>query len=256
MRSRRREGIAQISLVRCAAIAIAGALLLCAVPHMSAGDSGQNTPGNDARRIEFIQDALDGGRKRAAIWWYSWMGIYGGSGLVQTGLALFSEDRAERVLNVTEAAKSFIGLASLFVPPFSPAYAGNRLRKIPGETPDELKRKLTVAESSLDRAADIEAFETSILQHLGGILVNAAGFAVEWNVVVNRMHRDDLRPYIIANVAIGIAASELAILTLPTKAVRDRENYRREFKGDASEGPGRRIFFGYYPGGLSVGWRF
>lgn len=225
-----------------------GAPALCA---------GENERGDQARRIEFIQNALDSGQRNAEFWWYSWMGIYGTSGIIQTALAFLPENRAgERVLDVTEAAKSFVGLAALFVPPFSPAYAGNSLGKVPGETPVQRAHKLASAEDFLNDAADIEAFGTSVLMHLGGVAVNAVGFGVEWYYAVNQMHRSDLIWQVIGNAVVGLAAGEAAILTQPTKAVKDRERYRKEFPGEKSSGFWDHAAIGYSPGGLSFVWKF
>ncbi|MBN1533934.1 MAG: hypothetical protein JXA20_14790, partial [Spirochaetes bacterium] len=148
-----------------------------------------------SQRIAHIQNALDQGQTRAQAWWYGWIGIYGAGTAVQGGLAAhhwndFERNRSTNYVRkaapetrqdmIVGGATTFLGVCGLLVMPFTPAYAPDRLREMPENTPEERRLKLQVAESLLAECAQVEIDGWGWLTHLLNLGVNLTAGLVVW----------------------------------------------------------------------------
>jgi hypothetical protein len=196
-------------------------LLACASVHVSAQNSGDRDA-EIAARLQFVEHALDAGRKSADRWWYGWLAAYGAAGIVQTSFAVTVEDSHQQQDLAIGALTSFVGAAGQFVFPLQAGRFARTLRTMPEGTADERRAKLAKGEAFLEKAAEQEAFGRSWKSQASSLAVNG-GAGLATSLLFDRPARDGLITF-----AIGQAVSELQYFTQPLKAVRDLAAYRRQ----------------------------
>ncbi len=202
----------------------------------------KSSESNTCERIDFIQAAFDKGQTRAKLWSYTWMTISGGATGIQAYLAMSSHH--DRASNIVGASESFLGLAVLIVDPFHARSSGSDLRKLPENTPDELKTKLDKAESWLERNYEQEKLGTSWLSHLGVLAVSIIGAGIVW-------HYNGSKNGIISALS-NVAGGEAMIWTQPTGAIRDYNDYRSKYGGV----PEKKYFIAPSKNGFVAGMYF
>lgn len=200
-------------------------LLVACLAATSYCDAGT---GNDvSARIDNIQQSLDDGTGSAQLWWYGWVGFYSAATALPLAVALTTDNKTLQVTSGVAAGESLIGLGGMLIFSFPPRSAAAELRSMPENTPEERMKKLSVAETLLKESSDSEMAGTSWVQHSLGVLVNAAGALVIWQVYGNRIKQAGGTAWeqaLIAFVA-GTAVSEVQIWTEPTRAISDEKEY-------------------------------
>ncbi len=191
--------------------------------HADAGSDG--TAGD---RIQYIQQALDAGTGAATLWWDGWVAFYSGATAVSLTAALTTNSKVLQVTGGISAAESLIGLGGMLIFPFRARTAAEALRNMPDSTPEEKAQKLAAAENYLRQSSDAEIAGKAWVQHLLGVLVNAAGAGVAWSVYGSRIRQGGGTPWqqALELFVIGTGVSELQIWTEPTRAISDEKNYR------------------------------
>jgi len=172
-------------------------------------------------RLRFVRERLRVDARDARIWAWTWAGIY--SALTVGNLALLAaHDQDQRRDDYLGAAASFVGLAVLLVSPLKvmrdQRWLERRLARAPaGVDPCAL---LADAERLLIRDAAAEAFGKGPLVHAGAFIFNlglglvlGAGFG-HWNSAA-------------ITSLVGIAISEIQIVSQPNGALRTLQRYRR-----------------------------
>lgn len=186
---------------------------------------------NEEKRIQYIQQALDSGTPSAKLWWNSWVGFYSAATIVSLAAALTTKNEVMQITGGVSAGESLIGLSGMLIFPFKARTAAAELRSIAENTPTERSQKLVRAEELLKQSSDAERAGKSCLQHLLGVLVNAAGAAVVWPLYEDRINhaggiawQQALELFIV-----GTAVSELQIWTEPSKAISDEKDYLKKY---------------------------
>lgn len=193
------------------------------------GDTG---PGDGtAERIHSLQRSLDDRTGSARLWWYGWAGFYAGATIVSLTAALTSGNRTLQITSGVSAAESFVGLSGMLILPFAAKDAAAELRDMPEATPEERSKKLLAAEELLQKSAEDEAAGRSWVQHMLGVLVNAAGALVLWQGYGSKIRQAGGEPWeqALLSFVAGTAVSELQIWTEPTGAMAAYKDYRSTF---------------------------
>lgn len=182
------------------------------------------------RRLHFLEERLDAGRRHGQLWTWGWGGLSGVSTVAQGVLAATSDSHDNRVMFATEAGKSAIGVADLWFRPlrgregFEPFRAGTA-----GDAETRLAT-LRVAERRLEENASRAEQKRSWLPHLGNLAINlAAG-----GIVAGLADDEDAA----INTAAGLIGGELQIWSEPSRATTDLEDYQRFVRTGLAERPG------------------
>ena len=203
---------------------LAFALLLAASPARAEGPSDADV----TRRLAFISSTLERGTVAADRWWYGW---YTGWTTLTTGEVVFAiaaKDRGFRVDSAVGAASCSLGVIPLAFAPFVPRTAAASLRTLPGDTPEQRRRKLTVGEDLLRRSAARESLGRSWVTHALGITVSVAA-----GLILALGYKRPVTGTI--NIVTGIALTEAQIFTQPTAAIGAWKAYERgDFEATAA----------------------
>ena len=221
-------------------------------------------------RLSYLESALRSARPAARAWWYGWISVYSAGTVVQWSLAgahwndtKLEDDSpgARRVRDrgfaedmLVGGATTALGLGSLLIDPFVPAYGANALKRLPEATPEERRAKLLRAEEIHRRCAEREKKGRGLTTHLLNLGVNAAAGIVT-AAAFHRPWTDGLMTF-----AAGEAVSLLNIFTQPRRAIRDLRDYEAMVRGESlarsAAPPGRDVYFSLSPRGISLGLRF
>jgi hypothetical protein len=184
-------------------------------------------------RIEFIQGALDDGRKGANLWTWGWFAAYGAGTVAQGAIFATSDDEQERQDMLVGGITSALGAAGQVVFPLRTGRYARALRAMPEATLDDRRAKLAAAESWLRDAAEEQRFGKSWKTRLLSLSVNATAGLVT-SLVFDRPATDGLIVF-----GIGQVVSEVQMLTQPARAIRDLEAYVKGAGGDRLSADGR-----------------
>ncbi|MGC8580643.1 MAG: hypothetical protein ACP5MB_11420 [bacterium] len=182
---------------------------------------------NIPERINYIQDVFNKGTDSAKHWWYGWVGFYSSATAVSLALALTTNNPTLQITGGVSAGESLIGLSGMLIFPFRAKNAAEELKNMPDTTPEEKKKKLETAELLLKQSSDEELAGRSWVQHMLGVLVNAAGAVVVWPIYNNRIKQAGGTAWqqALGLFIVGTAVSELQIWTEPTTAIHGESNY-------------------------------
>jgi hypothetical protein len=172
----------------------------------------------DARvRLQFIDDGLRAGARRARIWSWSWLTLYTTLTATYGGLAIAAASRDSKIDYWIATGSSAIGVLTLAAMPLAVKADQRRLSRLLANPPPNAEGQdpcvlLAQAEAYLVRDAASEAFGVSPLVHAGSFVFNAgiaillgAGFG-HWDTAA-------------ITGAIGIVVGEAEILSQPTDVV-------------------------------------
>ena len=206
--------------------AFAAAALLASTSHARAmcpnvvGGTKDLDAVDEAERLRFLRAHLDDQASKARLWTFGWLGA-GAAATTFNGIWATTGTYSDRVDRLGSAAGTFMLTVTTAISPLSvPTEEGG------GQYVDCLA--VGHAERTLQAVAEDEVSRQSLVMHLlpiGGALATGAvlGFGYDhWTSAA-------------LGAGIGIAASELKMLTQPMGAERSLERYRR---GDlSSDGP-------------------
>lgn len=205
-------------------------LFLCIT---GSGYAAEGLPaGNEIERISYIQKEFDDSRLYNSIWWYGWMGIYGGTAAVSFSIGLSSDDDTVKITQVVSGIQSVIGLAGLALSPMPPAYAGSELREMPVSTPDEKMLKLSRGEKLLQETAEVQEFGSSWITHFLNLAVGASGALVIWKVYDDEIDDagGDPDKEALNNFLLSFIIGEMQIFSQPTGGIKAWTRYRELFR--------------------------
>jgi len=215
------------------ALLVASAISFAASSARAEAPLGAASP-SDAevtRRIAFLQTRLDSGTAAANRWWYGWYTGWTALTVGQGVIALAVTDPGLRADAAVGAVGSSLGLIPLGLVPFPARHAAADLRAMPESTPSERKIKLARGERLLRESAASEVLRRKWFNHvLCGTVSTSVGLVLALGYG---------RPVTGAlSATIGIALSEAQIFTMPTAAIDDWNEYRKE--GGEHAGRARR----------------
>lgn len=224
--------------------------------HVSAQSlMAQQAPLSDAEvteRINYIQGVLDQGQTAANVWWYGWLGGYGLLTAGQLGVCHFADDKELRQDMIIGSVTTVIGMFGVIIDDMEPGFLPDRLRVMPGDTPEQRRAKLAAAERYLRECAQREIDGWAWYNHVLAFLVNAGAGLVTW-LCFDRPFTDGL-----INFAIGQVISEIQIFTQPRRAISDLRAYEERYNTavQARAQAETEWFVTIIPGGVAVGFRY
>jgi len=150
---------------------------------------------------------------------------------------------------VVGAATTFLGAAGQLLTPNTPGRAYDQLREIRGDTTEEMMQKLRKAEELLEKSAQREKAGRSWKIHAITGAVNVTSGLITW-LGFNRNVWSGIQ-----NFAINTVITEAQIWTQPIRAVKDYENYCRNYKTGKVQvalRPDMTWFVSASPGGIKI----
>lgn len=207
------------------------AVLVFGISGVMAQGSPALTDAEMRERLDYIRTSLNGGEGGATLWWWSWLGMYSAFTAGSFTIAALSDGDTERITYTVSGVQSALGVVGMLISPFAPRYAPARVRSLPGETPGELSQSLPEAQNLFNSAAEDAVMGRSWITHALALVVNGTGALVIWQKYGDRIEDDGGNPRreAIMNFVLGTIISEIQIFTQPTRAIRDREEYRRRY---------------------------
>ena len=206
-------------------------------------------------RLQTIQHMLEQGKSNADRWWYGWLIGYSAATIAQGAIGLTSDDKAIRQDMALGAATTFLGAVGQIITPMVPGSAPDRFAGIAGRdvacnvSTAERKEKLVKAEKLLQECALREREGRSWQAHAITGVVNLSSGLIVW-LGFKRSAWEGL-----GNFALNTVITEAQILTQPTRAIHDYDNYSKTYESEQKLGcrkPDRNWFVNIYPGGLGI----
>ncbi len=199
---------------------------------------------------------------QAKKWWNAWLIGYGAATVVQSGIAITSDELTVKQDMWNGAATTFLGVAGLLLTPLVPGKS--ELNKIvrEGKETGHIYTDSDLYSALLKEIARREKFGRSWKVHAVTLVVNAGSGLVTW-LAFDRSFSDGLVIF-----AINTAVTETQIWTQPVRAVRDYERYiktvgngihaRQEgtTRTEAPPRPSPKWYFSASPGGAALRIRF
>jgi hypothetical protein len=206
------------------------------------------------RRIDFIQDRLDEGKLNATRWQYSWLYINGAIAFAQLGMSIDqtdSDEKNERYDNIVGGIAGLLATGDLILNPLNSWNASAKLQNLPQTTGEEKKVKLQFGEQLLKDCADREIYGRSWQTHALAGLVSVIGGAA----IALDKEDDDYRygdgAFFFAS---SMLVAEIQIFTMPTRAIKDWEDYSSmlfdDSRAQVKESPEMDYFISATPKGL------
>jgi hypothetical protein len=204
-------------------------------------------------RLQTIQQMLEQGKSNANRWWYGWLIGYSAATIAQGAIGLTSDAKATRQDMALGAVTTFLGAMGQIITPMVPGSAPNRLAGIAENTPEERKEKLFKAEKLLKDCAIRESEGRSWQAHAITGAANLGSGLIVW-LGFKRSVWEGL-----GNFALNTVITEAQILTQPTRAIHDYDNYLRTHQSGQKLGhrkPDWNWLVNIYPGGLGISVMF
>jgi hypothetical protein len=171
------------------------------------------------RRLTFLEHSLQRERRRATVWWTTWVGVYSAGAVAQgvrMGLATTAADRADLLISTIKAMGGVMRLG------FMPMNGIEGMPEAACEPTCNRADRLALlrrAERALERNAHREKIRNAWWVHLINIGVNAAGAAIVTFAY-------DAPQTAAVSAGIGAGVGEVMLFTQPGSAPRDLETYR------------------------------
>ena len=163
---------------------------------------------DDDARLRELERRFDEGEAAARLYWAGWSTAFAVASSAQLSFAIDTDDTRLRTAAFVGATTAAIGLVTTLPLPPRAMIAAPHLRAMPEATEDDRRRKLAYAEAELSRARDEEALATSLVAHVGGVVVNGVAGALLWVKWGERLEGA-------ATFLVGTAVSEAKIATTP-----------------------------------------
>ena len=205
------------------------------------------------KRIQDIQLTALHDMKNAQIWWYGWLAGYSAATAGQAIVSVSTENLGTRQDMVLGAATTFLGaLGQLITPVFpknSKADYPSYHDYVAGEKPLSEEQAAELLKTLALREKEGRSWKT----HAVAGVVNIGSGLITW-LGFKRTVWDGL-----ANFALNTAVTEAQIWTQPTRAIKDYENYLREYHPEAGMAPLKpesEWTVCVFPGGIAIRFDF
>jgi hypothetical protein len=176
------------------------------------------------QRIQFLNKSLQYDQQGTKLWWYSWLGFYGGSTIRQGVAGISSNEKSTKQDMYLGAATTFVGVVGQFISPFQPVSFANKLNLLPEGTNAERQEKLTQMEKILANRSLMETGARKWKAHILPTSINLVSGLVTW-IGFHRTVWDGL-----VNFGCNCVITETQIWTQPIRAKRELKRYREQFE--------------------------
>jgi hypothetical protein len=222
-----------------------------ALPRCAAGQSLAPSHLSDVdieRRLDFIEDRLDAHQLHAQIWFWSWMAVNAGSTVGLSVGAALTDNSANRVNMIGNAALAALGTADMLVfRPVDARFGAEPIRALADATRAERVRKLEAGENLMRRNAARAEQRYDWTVHAGNFAANALVGGLTWAA-------GDAQSGIIT-VVLQTLFGELYIWTDPSGPAKDWREYQ-QLKAGGSLAASRGWSLAAFPGGVALKYRF
>lgn len=204
--------------VRRVAVAMLVAALVCG----SVPSSYAQCDADTEARLAFLEGRLEEGEKGMDWWWGSWMAVY------TIGLAYNVYDGAREGDNSNQAAaffqagKSALGITQLLLRPHVGRHGADPMQEIPKTSAESCAQRLALAEKHLRIAAKEGNVRKSWTAHVTSLALNL-GVAI----AIDEGWDDEGDAW--RDFAVSEVAAEINIWSHPTRAVKDWDEYQRQY---------------------------
>lgn len=213
------------------ALSLAAAVTLMSLATAQAQQYGQSGASglSDAeidKRLNFIEQRLEGSRSHGWWWQYGWLSVSGAS-MVGNGVAAGTvSNHDDRIYHSVSAVQGAIGVAHSLLDPMEARKGADPIRDLPGATREQKLAKLRAAEDLLKRNAERAETRWGWKEHLGNaVLAGAAGGIVAWQGEEGHALEVGLT---------GFLGGVAKLLTQPWAPEGDWEDYKRMTGGQQS----------------------
>lgn len=186
-----------------------------------------------AHRLRFIETRFERGKRSARAWYYGWLSF----AVVAAGFSWTRFALADRSDGLTRDSQFLSGLGAVALVgqmsgmSMTPAFAPQRLARMPRDTPEERREALVEATRLLRLSAKRQRPATRLISHIApGIWASITG-----TYLLRRYREEDtdlIMPVGIA-YAFPLIVAEARIWSQPTRAMRHYEQYRAFACSDA-----------------------
>jgi hypothetical protein len=204
-------------------------LLLLAAPLACASPSGPRaadssfaaprTPAEAEARLQFLEKSLDGNRRHAQIWYWSWLGLNGGGMAASAYTAAATNDSGERAFNIIEASQAALGLLDMLVLRPLPGLEGAAPLRDAGARGVDVDARVKQGEAILIAAAHRAEESRDWRLHAANFALQAVSAGV-----LLALHHPG---YAGLTMAAGMIGGEANLWSEPYRAAGDLADYRK-----------------------------
>lgn len=199
-------------------------LFICSVFPVNA--QNEKTTFSTNEKLEQLLSSLQKDQQATKIWWNSWLGLYATGTVVQTGIALKTDNKVLKQDMFLGAATTILGTGSqLFTPIVK--IDKNFFEGINKLTPTQRLQKMNDAYALLEQSAAFETEGRSWKMHALTGVVNIGGGLITW-LAFDRTLKDGL-----INFAINTVITEAQIWSQPIIAKKALSKYADQFSTGA-----------------------
>ncbi|MFA9388457.1 MAG: hypothetical protein ACERKD_01530 [Prolixibacteraceae bacterium] len=176
--------------------------------------------------LEQLMATLKKDHQATKIWWNTWLGIYSVGTVVQTGIALQTDNKALKQDMYLGAATTLLGSGAQL---FTPMVKIDKSFFVAPETQsqDERTEMMRKAQDLLEKSSAFEKAGRSWKNHALTGVVNVGGGVITW-LAFDRTLKDG-----IINFAINTVVTEVQIWSQPIIAKKALEKYSRQIETEA-----------------------
>lgn len=177
------------------------------------------------KRLQFLEDRLEGSRLHGQIWYWSWMTVDSVSAVVLGVQAGLTDHEDDAVNNGVNAGLSVIGIGDLLFRPLEARFGAEPIAGMPETTREQKIAKVRAAETLLHGNAQRADERTSLAMHAGNVGLNAAAGGI---VALAGRQTDGLITF-----ATGTLGGVINLLTAPWAPAQDWKDYEAMVGGGA-----------------------
>lgn len=199
-------------------------------------------------QVKYLQEMLDHDVKNAQIWWYGWLAGYSIATAGQ-GIVYFTSDNLKTRQDMAlGSATTLLGALGQIIAPMPHPASSSGNTNIVEDEPGQI-RSLDYSEDMLKALALREKEGRSWKMHALTGVINIGSGLITW-LGFKRTFLDGL-----GNFALNTAVTEAQIWTQPSRAIKDYENYCRQYGtviNPAAYKPEKQWLLYAGPGGITV----
>lgn len=218
-------------------------------PEADAGFPPPRSEPEAERRLQFLEERLDAGRRHAQIWYWSWLTINGGGGAASVYTAAATDEGDERAFNTVQASQAALGLADILWWRPMPGRSGADPLRDAAARGASVEARIAEGERLLLATAARAESRKDWRLHAGNLALQAVGAGVLLAL--------DEPGYAGLTMLLGLVGGEAYIWSEPWRAIGDLEEYRRLVaSGGVASEPQPRFHFAPTPNGVALELRF
>lgn len=200
-------------------------------------------------RLQFLETRLEEGEHAMDWWWGSWMAVFS-IGVVYSFVdGALENDGSNQAAAFFQGGKSALGVTQLLLRPHVGRHGADRVQRIEKSSAEGCRERLALAEKSLRQAAKEGNIRRSWAAHVTSLALNL-GVAI----AIDEGWDDEGDAW--RDFGVSEASSEIHIWTHPTRAVRDWDEYQRQYNNLPAAATAPTFRLAATGRGLGFVWKF